>query len=154
MIKIFIAGHKGMVGSAILRKLKNSYNKIVIADKKKINLLDQKSVLSFFKKNKFDENELTEQLQEKLEKGKLQDANNDGIVDETDIEAAKEIIKQEKKQKIDFIVENSSDENTTFLSDVIDQSDEQNIGETIEQIIETKYTLVEGVVENLSDKDN
>ena len=55
MIKIFIAGHKGMVGSAILRKLKNSHNKIVIANKKKINLLDQKSVLSFFKKNKFDE---------------------------------------------------------------------------------------------------
>jgi GDP-L-fucose synthase len=54
-MKIFIAGHKGMVGSAILRKLKNSHNKIVIADKKKINLLDQKSVLSFFKKNKFDE---------------------------------------------------------------------------------------------------
>tara|TARA_Y200000002_G_C22598763_1_gene628565 strand:- start:81 stop:1022 length:942 start_codon:yes stop_codon:yes gene_type:complete len=55
MMKIFIAGHKGMVGSAILRKLKNSHNKIVIANKKKINLLDQKSVLSFFKKNKFDE---------------------------------------------------------------------------------------------------
>ena len=44
--------------------------------------------------------------------------------------------------------------NTTFLSDVIDQSDEQNIGETIEKIIETKDTLVEGVVGNLSDKDN
>ena len=44
-----------MVGSAILRKLKNTHNKIVVADKKKINLLDQKSVLSFFKKNKFDE---------------------------------------------------------------------------------------------------
>ena len=55
MKKIFIAGHKGMVGSAIVRKLKNKYNKIVIADKKKLNLLDQKSVLSFFKKNKFDE---------------------------------------------------------------------------------------------------
>ena len=106
------------------------------------------------KVSKIDENELTEQLQEKLTRGKLQDANNDGIVNETDIEVAKEIIKQEKKQKIDFIVENSSDENTTFLSDVIDQSDEQNIGETIEKIIETKDTLVEGVVENLSDKDN
>ena len=106
------------------------------------------------KVSKIDENELTQQLQEKLAKGKLQDANNDGIVDETDIEAAKEIIKEEKKQKIDFIVENSSDENTTFLSDVIDQSDEQNIGETIEKIIETKDTLVEGVVGNLSDKDN
>ena len=55
MKKIFIAGHKGMVGSAILRKLKNKSNKIVIADKKKLDLLNQKSVLSFFKKNKFNE---------------------------------------------------------------------------------------------------
>ena len=50
MKKIFIAGHKGMVGSAIFRKLKNKTNKIVIADKKKLNLLNQKSVLSFLKK--------------------------------------------------------------------------------------------------------
>ena len=55
MKKIFIAGHKGMVGSAIFRKLKNNSNKIIIADKKKLNLLNQKSVLSFFKRNKFDE---------------------------------------------------------------------------------------------------
>ena len=40
-MKIFIGGHKGMVGSDILRKIKNSHNKIFIADKKKINLLDQ-----------------------------------------------------------------------------------------------------------------
>ena len=55
MKKIFIAGHKGMVGSAIFRKLQNKPNRIVVADKKKLNLLDQKSVLSFFKRNKFDE---------------------------------------------------------------------------------------------------
>ena len=55
MKKIFIAGHKGMVGSAIFRKLKNKSNKIVIADKKKLNLLNQESLLSFFKKNKFNE---------------------------------------------------------------------------------------------------
>ena len=109
---------------------------------------------TLIKVSKIDENELTQQLEEKLAKGNLQDANNDGVVDESDIEAAKEIIKEEKKQKIDFIVENSNDENTTFLSDVIDQSDDKNIGETIEKIIETKDTLVEGVVGNLSDKDN
>ena len=51
MKKIFIAGHNGMVGSAVLRKLKNNTNKTVVADKKKLNLLDQKSVLIFFKKN-------------------------------------------------------------------------------------------------------
>ena len=106
------------------------------------------------KVSKIDENELTQQLEEKLAKGNLQDANNDGVVDASDVEAAKEIIKEEKNKKIDFIVKNSNDENTTFLSDVIDQSDEQNIGETIEKIIETKDTLVEGVVGNLSDKDN
>ena len=55
MKKIFIAGHKGMVGSAILRRLKNNSNQIVTVDKKKLNLLNQKSVLSFFKNNKFDE---------------------------------------------------------------------------------------------------
>jgi len=44
-----------MVGSAIFRKLKNNPNKIFIADKKKLNLLNQKSVLSFFKRNKFNE---------------------------------------------------------------------------------------------------
>ena len=106
------------------------------------------------KVSKIDENELTQQLEQKLAKGNLQDANNDGIVDEADIEVVKETIKEEKKQNIDFIVENSNDENTNFLSDVIDQSDDQNIGETIEKIIETKDTLVEGVVGNLSDKDN
>ena len=35
MKKIFVAGHKGMVGSAILRKLKTKSNKIFTLDKKK-----------------------------------------------------------------------------------------------------------------------
>ena len=34
--KIFLAGHKGLVGSAVLRKLKKlKYSKIITADKKK-----------------------------------------------------------------------------------------------------------------------
>ena len=104
--------------------------------------------------SKIDENEITQQLQKKLEDGKLQDANNDGIVDESDIELAKEQITDEKKLKINFIVENSKDENTEFLSNLINQSDEKNTGEVIEKIIDTSDNLVEGVVENLSDKDN
>jgi GDP-L-fucose synthase len=51
--KIFLAGHKGLVGSAVLRKLKKlKYTNIIVADKKKLNLLDQKRVFDFFKKNK------------------------------------------------------------------------------------------------------
>ena len=104
--------------------------------------------------SKIDENEITQQLQKKLEDGKLQDANNDGIVDESDVELVKEQITDEKKIKINFIVENSKDENTEFLSNLINQSDEKNTGEVIEKIIDTSDNLVEGVVENLSDKDN
>ena len=51
--KIFLAGHKGLVGSAVLRKLtKLKYSKIITAEKKKLNLLDQKKVFNFLKKNK------------------------------------------------------------------------------------------------------
>ena len=51
--KIFIAGHNGMVGSAILRKLKNSgFKNILTAERKKLDLIDQIKVFSFLKKNK------------------------------------------------------------------------------------------------------
>ena len=54
-MKIFLAGHKGLVGSAILRKLKKkNYKNIIIADRKKLDLLSQSSVYNFLKKNKPD----------------------------------------------------------------------------------------------------
>tara|TARA_B100001173_G_scaffold310503_1_gene325242 strand:- start:362 stop:988 length:627 start_codon:yes stop_codon:yes gene_type:complete len=51
--KIFIAGHKGLVGSAVLRRLiQLNYSNIITAEKKNLNLLDQKKVFNFLKKNK------------------------------------------------------------------------------------------------------
>ncbi len=51
--KIFLAGHNGMVGSAIFRKLKTlRYKKIYIQSKKQLNLIDQKKVFNFIKKIK------------------------------------------------------------------------------------------------------
>ncbi len=53
--KIYIAGHKGMVGSAIKRNLALcGYKNILYASKKKLNLLDQKKTFNFLKKNKPD----------------------------------------------------------------------------------------------------
>ena len=50
--KIFLAGHNGMVGSAIYRKLQfNGYKKIIVKNKKKLNLIDQKKNFFFLKKN-------------------------------------------------------------------------------------------------------
>ena len=53
--KIFIAGHKGMVGSALVKFLKKkNYNKIITINKKKLNLLNQQKTEKFLKKNKPD----------------------------------------------------------------------------------------------------
>mgnify|MGYP001419859353 CR=1 FL=1 len=51
--KIFVAGHNGLVGSAIVRKLlENKFKKVIFEEKKRLNLLNQKKVENFFKKNK------------------------------------------------------------------------------------------------------
>jgi GDP-L-fucose synthase len=51
--KIYLAGHKGLVGSAILRKLKKKgYKNIICQDREKLDLTNQKKVYKFLKKNK------------------------------------------------------------------------------------------------------
>ena len=53
--KIFVTGHKGLVGSAVIRRLKYfGYKKILTVDKKKLDLRNQQKVSNFFKKNNID----------------------------------------------------------------------------------------------------
>ena len=54
-IKIFIAGHQGMVGSAILEKLrKNKFYRLITIEKKNLNLINQIKTFNFIKKTKPD----------------------------------------------------------------------------------------------------
>ncbi|EAK5530446.1 GDP-L-fucose synthase [Campylobacter lari] len=49
--KIFIAGHKGLVGSAILKNLQDKgYNNLIYKDRKELDLLNQQAVKDFFEK--------------------------------------------------------------------------------------------------------
>lgn len=51
--KIYIAGHKGMVGSAILRKLQSlGYNNIIYRTSQELDLRNQKAVADFFEQEK------------------------------------------------------------------------------------------------------
>ena len=57
--KIFVAGHNGMVGSAIIRFLlkrkKKEKIEIITIDRHKLDLTNQSLVQNFFKKNSFDQ---------------------------------------------------------------------------------------------------
>jgi GDP-L-fucose synthase len=55
MKKIYVAGHKGMVGSSILRLLKKKNYNVLVKDKKYLDLTDQNSVINFFKSEKIDQ---------------------------------------------------------------------------------------------------
>lgn len=53
--KIYVAGHRGMVGSAIVRKLqKEGYGNLLLRSSKELDLRDQKAVETFFKTEKPD----------------------------------------------------------------------------------------------------
>ncbi|MCR4538980.1 GDP-L-fucose synthase [Pseudomonas sp. 18.1.10] len=53
---VFVAGHKGMVGSAIVRRLRTlGYTNIVTRDRAQLNLLDQRAVADFFAENKIEQ---------------------------------------------------------------------------------------------------
>ena len=53
--RIFVTGHKGLVGSAVIKRLNYlGFKKIITIDKKKLDLRNQKKVFDFFKKNKID----------------------------------------------------------------------------------------------------
>lgn len=51
---IFVAGHKGMVGSALVRRLKREGCSVLVADRTKLDLLDQANVTDFLSKEKPD----------------------------------------------------------------------------------------------------
>jgi GDP-L-fucose synthase len=53
--RIFVAGHKGMVGSAITRLLKNQDVEIIAKDRSELDLLNQQDVQDFFKNEKIDQ---------------------------------------------------------------------------------------------------
>ena len=55
MGKVFVAGHNGMVGSALVRELRaKSVHKVIVADRSELDLCNGPAVYSFFQKHLFD----------------------------------------------------------------------------------------------------
>ncbi len=54
-LKIFIAGHKGMVGSALVRILSSQNVELITKDRNELDLLNQNEVQNFFKNEEIDQ---------------------------------------------------------------------------------------------------
>lgn len=47
--KIFVAGHRGMVGSALIRRLESEgFSNLLVRDRSKLDLRDERAVAKFF----------------------------------------------------------------------------------------------------------
>lgn len=53
--KIFIAGHRGMVGSALVRQLQAAGDQLLVAGREKLDLLDQRAVKNYFSYQRIDQ---------------------------------------------------------------------------------------------------
>jgi len=108
----------------------------------------------FVNSSSINEDKIEMQLILKLANSKIDDLNNDGLIDIGDVEELKNQILNKKKNEVQFIIDNTKKENSEFLSSVINKSDEKNTGEVLEKIIDDKENVLEGVIEKLSDKNN
>jgi len=109
---------------------------------------------TFVNSSTINEDKIEMQLISKLANGKIDDLNNDDLINISDVEELKNQILNKKKKEVQFIIDNTKKENSEFLSNIINKSDEKNTGEIIEKIIDNKENLLEGVIEDLSDKNN
>ena len=112
--KIFVAGHQGMVGSAIIRELKSQgYKNIITKTRQELDLLDQKQVADFFldqennsKKNSITANSKNENAKiadDKIDNSKIAD----GKIDYVFIASAKVGgIEANRSKPAEFIYEN------------------------------------------------
>ena len=54
--RIFVAGHRGMVGSAIVRRLQAlGYTNLITRGREELDLVDQAAVNAFFAENRIDQ---------------------------------------------------------------------------------------------------
>ncbi len=100
------------------------------------------------------EEDIQKTLESQLFSGDITDINNDGQIDLLDVEVIKESIIVTKQETIDFIVENTKEDNINFLSNILNESDEKNVGQSIDKIFDTKNDLVTGVLTGLSNTGN
>ena len=100
------------------------------------------------------EEDIQKTLESQLFSGDIVDINNDGQIDLLDVKVIRESIVVTKQETIDFIVENSKEDNINFLSNVLNESDEKNVGQSIDKIFDKKNDLVTGVLTGLSNTGN
>jgi len=98
------------------------------------------------------EDKINDIYQEKLNSGKLKDANGDGKIDQGDIEFLKKNILSNKENKLNAII-NNSDENPEIISKIIENSTDDSSSKILEKVMESKPEITSNIVEKIIDNN-
>lgn len=99
-----------------------------------------------------DETNLDLMIQKKLQQGKINDLNGDGVIDENDAILAKNQIVEKKQNSVDRIISFTSG-NSELLSKVVDKSQGKESASILEKIISQKPDITTNVIETLVNKN-
>lgn len=100
-----------------------------------------------------DETKIQAMIENKIAKGKVDDLNGDGVVNEKDIELLKNNLLSKKEAKLDAIVKQTGDD-PTLLGKIISKVPEDKAGAVLEKVIADNPKATSKVVADVLEKNN
>ena len=124
--------------------------------------LEQDSQLEIFSEfkeavinsTKVDEKSIAKEMTKRLAEGTMIDQNGDGKVDLADVGVISDSVKDEFSARLDYVIDSSTEADTSLIADVMDASDASFVESIMESIVNDNPEMVVGLVENLVENDN
>ena len=150
--------------TVVIQQISNANEGIVLEEGKELSLesLEQDSqseIFSDFKEavinsTKVDEKAIAKEMTQRLAEGTMIDQNGDGKVDLADVGIISDSVKVEFSARLDFVIESSTEADTSLIADVMDASDASFVESIMETIVNDNPDMVVGLVENLVEHNN
>lgn len=147
-----------------IQQISNANEGIVLEEGKELSLesLEQDSqseIFSDFKEavinsTKVDEKAIAKEMTQRLAEGTMIDQNGDGKVDLADVGIISDSVKVEFSARLDYVIESSTEADTSLIADIMDASDASFVESIMETIVNDNPEMVVGLVENLVENDN
>ena len=147
-----------------IQQISNVNEGIVMEEGKEslVESLEQDSQLEIFSEfkeavinsTKVDEKSIAKEMTKRLAEGTMIDQNGDGKIDLADVGVISDSVKDEFSARLDYVIDSSTEADTSLIADVMDASDASFVESIMETIVNDNPEMVVGLVENLVEHDN